>query len=172
MSSQPSAQPQFAVTDRFDPEVMQAFMRRPDVYWSAADALMPPPEAMDFVGHMAHPDVYTLAATHGGHVVGYVQFNKRTSIGAEIHVGFHPQYRGIVAKRVVEYAIGLVFRDKGLLKLWAIVASDNRAAVLGAKAIGFTPEGRLRNAIVRDVAAGGPPLADLIILGLSRQGGH
>lgn len=167
-----SAQAQFAVTDRFDAEAMQAFMRRPDVYWSSGDALMPPPEAMNFVEHMAHPDVYTLAATHAGHVVGYVQFNRRTSIGAEIHVGFHPQYRGFVAKRVIEYAIGLVFRDKGLLKLWATVPSDNRAAVLGAKAIGFVVEGRIRNAIVRDVGGGGPPLADLIILGLSRQGGH
>lgn len=158
----------FGATDRFDLGAMQEFMRRPDVYWSAVDALAPPPEEHDFAGYLAHPDVWTVAGTFQGHIIGYVLFNKRTSIGAEIHVGFHPSCRGRIAKSVIEHAIGLAFMHKRLLKLWAIVPSDNRPAIWLARTIGFVPEGRLTNAVVRQVEGERGSLRDLIVLGLSK----
>lgn len=160
-----------AATDVFDPHAMQDFMRRPDIYWSASDALSPQPEAMDFVSHMLHPDIWTIAATINGLIFGYVQFNKRTSIGAEIHTGFHPQFRGKIAKVVIEHSIQRAFKEKGLVKLWAIIPSDNRAAIWGARSMDFLFEGRLRNAIVRATGTdGGPPLRDLVIFGRDRGG--
>lgn len=159
---------QFEATDRFQPEAMQQFMRRPDIYWSGTDALAPPPESVDFVAHMLHPDTWITAALFNGHIIGYVQFLRRTSICAEIHVGFHPQCRGKVARGFVQDAIFKAFKTKGLLKLLAVIPSDNRPAILGARHIGFVQEGRLTRAIVRQ-NDGGTPLRDLIILGLSKE---
>jgi RimJ/RimL family protein N-acetyltransferase len=164
MSDSPSIQ----VVDQFDPLAMQAFRRRPDVYWPAADALSPQPDTMDFVGHMLHPDIWTVAGTLGGHIFGYCEFNRRTSVGAEFHVGFHPQFRGKIALEVCRFAIGRAFGEKGLVKLWSPIASDNRGAVLGALRLGFREEGRLTAAIVRQVEHG-PPLRDLVIMALSKE---
>lgn len=161
----------FAVTEAFDIGDMQAFMRRPDVFWPGADALSPPPEALDFAEHMLHPDTWIVAGTFRGHIIGYVKFIKRTSIGAEIHVGFHPQFRGQIAGAVCKYAIALAFKERGFLKLWAIIPSDHRAALWGAYALGFRQEGRLTRAIVRDRGNGAAPLADLVILGLEKTHG-
>lgn len=166
-------QPQFNVTDRFDPVAMQAFRRRPDIYWPGADALSPPPEALDFVTHMMHPDIWTVAGTLGGHIFGYVEFNRRTSIGAEVHAAFHPQFRGAIARAVFKSAIAEAFARKGLLKLWGPIPSDNRAALMGARLCGFREEGRITNAVVRDVKDGnGPPLRDLVIMALSKTEFH
>lgn len=168
-------QARLGVTDRFDPAVMQELMRHESIYWMASDALAPQPEEMDFVEHLAHPDVFTFAATIGGNVFGYVQFVRRTSIGAEIHVGFLPQFRGRIAKTVVQHAIACVFVEKKLFKLWAIIPSDNRAAIWLARSCGFAPEGRLTRAIVRPLResdrrgdVNDTPLRDLLILSLSR----
>lgn len=161
---------QFGATEHFNLEAMQDFMRVPEIYWSATDALAPPPEAMDFVSHMAHPDTSTIAITYGQFIIGYVQFIRRTSVGAEIHVGFHPNFRGGIAKAAIQYAIGVAFSEKGMVKLWAIIPSDNRPAILGAKAVGFSPEGRLRQAIMRGGSHFGEAgLKDLVLLGLSRD---
>lgn len=164
-------QPQIAVTDRFEPEAMQAFRRRSDLFWEGADALSPPPESLDFIAHMLHPDVWTVAGVIAGHIFGFVEFNKRTSIGAEIHVGFHPQFRGRIARAVTLYAIGLAFKERGLLKLWAPIPSDHKAALMAARLIGFRQEGRLTRAIVRRAVAvdGSPPLADLVLMSLSKE---
>jgi RimJ/RimL family protein N-acetyltransferase len=160
---------QLALTDRYDLGAMAAFMRTDDIYWSATDALAPQPEQMDFEGYLLHPDVWSLAATYDGHVIGYVLFNKRTSVGAEIHCGFHKAVRGAVTKTFVQLAIARAFEERGLLKLWAIIPSDNRPACMLAGACGFEREGLLRNAIVRSGAAEGkPPLRNLVIMGLSR----
>lgn len=164
------AEPRFDVTDRFEPLAMQAFMRRPDIYWPATDALAPPPEAMDFVGHMAHNDTYTMGCTFNGHIVGYVQFVRRTAIGSEIHCGFHPQFRGKIAKHFVQHCIAYVFKNKGLLKLWAPIPSDNKAALMMARMVGARQEGRLTRAIVRSSENhDGPPLCDLVIMALSKE---
>jgi RimJ/RimL family protein N-acetyltransferase len=161
----------FTVTERFDLGAMQDFMRQPAIYWAGADALAPQPEAVQFAEHMLDPSIWTLAATHGPYIVGYVQFNIRTSIGAELHVGFHPQYRGYLAKKVVQYALHLAFTSRGFLKVWAPIPSDNRAALMGARLLGFQCEGRIRNAIVRQNEAGvGPPLADLVIMSIAKTG--
>src|SRR5689334_9877062 len=88
--------PQITATDVFDPQAMQALRRRPDIYWPSADALSPPPDNVDFISHMLHPDVWTVAGTLGGHIFGFCEFNRRTSIGAEFHCGFHPQFRGVI----------------------------------------------------------------------------
>lgn len=159
---------QLAVTDRFDPYVMQAFMRQPDIYWAGADALAPQPEQRDFVSYLQHSDVWTLGAFHAGFVFGFVTFNQRTSVGAEIHVGFHPQYRGYIAGKVVQFALDQAFNQKGLLKVWAPIPADNRAAIMGARRLGFHVEGRLTNAIVRHNVL----LTDLVILSTERKGVH
>lgn len=155
----------FTVTN--DHTAAASIMRRSDIYWSAQDAMSPPPETVDYREYLAHPDVWAVTALYNGTPVGYVVLMQRTSIGAELHVGFVRECRGLIAKTFVLHTIGVAFRDRGLLKLWAIVPSDNRAAILGAKAVGFTPEGRLRNAMMRRVADG-PALRDLLILGLSK----
>jgi RimJ/RimL family protein N-acetyltransferase len=161
---------QIGATDNFNHAAMQDFMRIPELYWSAADALSPQPEQIDFVGHMAHPDTWTVAITYDQYIVGYVQFIRRTSIGAEIHVGFHPNFRGHIAKGAIQYAIGVAFGVKHLLKLWAIIPSDNRPAIALSRSIGFVPEGRLRQAIMRgDSRWGKAGLKDLVLLGLSRD---
>ncbi len=161
--------PDLALTDRYDLAEMVAFMRQPDIYWAASDALAPQPEQMRFEEYLLHPDVWSLAATYKGHIVGYVLFNKRTSIGAEIHCGFHQNARGKLALVWCQYAIAKAFAERGLLKVWAIVPADNRAALMGCGALGMVREGLLRNAIVRAGAAeGAPPLRDLVIMGLSR----
>src|SRR5690242_7680752 len=127
----------FAVTDQFNALAMQEFMRQPELYWPTRDALSPPPETVDFVGHMADPTVWTLAGMMRDHIVGYVQFVKRTTIMAEITVAFHPQYRGAIAKAMTQYAIGLAFDpERAIMKLIAEIPADNRAARLGAGALG------------------------------------
>lgn len=163
--------PQIEVTDRFEPGAMQAFRRRSDLFWEGADALSPPPESLDFISHMMHPDVWTVAGMLSGHIFGFVEFNKRTSIGAEIHTGFHPQFRGRIAKAVGLYAIGLAFKERGLLKIWAPIPSDHKAALMAARLLGFKQEGRLTRAIVRRAVAvdGAPPLADLVLMALSKE---
>jgi RimJ/RimL family protein N-acetyltransferase len=166
------AQPEFRVTDQFDPAAMQAFRRRPDIYWAGTDALSPPPESLDFITHMLHPDIWTVAGTLGGHIFGYVEFNRRTSVGAEVHASFHPQFRGAIARSVFKAAIREAFSRKGLLKLWGPIPSDNRAALMGARLCGFREEGRLIGAVVRDCKDGGPPLRDLVIMALSKTEFH
>lgn len=163
--------PQIEVTDRFDAGSMQAFRRRSDLFWEGADALSPPPETLDFISHMMHPDVWTVAGVLAGHIFGFVEFNKRTSIGAEIHVGFHPQFRGRIARAVTLYAIGQAFSQRGLLKLWAPIPSDHKAALMAARLIGFKQEGRLTQAIVRRAIASidTAPIADLVIMSLSKE---
>jgi RimJ/RimL family protein N-acetyltransferase len=165
-----STEATFGASENFQLEAMQQFMRIPEVYWSSADALAPSPEAVDFVGHMAHADTSTIAITYAEYIIGYVQFIRRTSIGAEIHVGFHPTFRGRVAKAAIQYCIGQAFTLKGMLKLWAIIPSDNRPAIALARAIGFVPEGRLRQSIMRgDSRFGQAGLKDLVMLGFSRD---
>lgn len=156
----------FAATDRFAVDEMAAFMRRPEIYWSASDCLAPPPEAIQFEEHLVSPHVWTVAATFHGAIIGYIQFIQKTTIGAEIHTGFHPKTRGKIAKTMIEYAIAMAFRDRGLTKIWGIIPSDNKPALMMAAAIGFRREGRIANAIVRKHDGEGPPLSDLIFVGL------
>ena len=159
----------FAVTDRFDAESMAAFMRQPALYWPTQDALAPPPEEVDFVGRMHTPSVWTYAATLRGQIIGYVQFAARTSVMSEITVGFHPQCRGRIAKVIVQHAIGLAFRDLGVLKIIACIATDNRAARYGVARLGFCEEARLHNAITRPITERNQsPLRDIVIYSLAR----
>lgn len=153
----------FSATDSFDPHEMQAFCRRPDIYWAINDAMSPPPEAMDFISHLLSPYTWTVAAQWNGEIIGYVQFVQRTSVGAELTVAFHPQARGRVARTFTEYAIGRAFTERGLLKLWAIVPADNRRAIVAAYVMHFRLEGRLRNSVMRE---GG--LRDLLMFGLEK----
>ena len=168
-SGDTDGQPQLVVSDQFDLAAMQAFRRREDIYWASTDALSPPPEAMDIVSHMEHPDVWTVGAMLGGLIFGYVEFNRRTSIGAEIHTAFHPKFRGRIAKAVGRQAITAAFTQKGLLKLWAPIPSDNRAALFAARHLGFREQGRLTRAIIRHAQ---PPLCDLVLMALSKEEWH
>lgn len=145
---------------------MQSFMQQPDIYWATSDRMAPPPEAMDFVTHLMSPFVWTVAALWDKTIIGYVQFVQRTSVGAELHVGFHQAARGRVARTFTEHAIGRAFTERGLLKLWAIIPSDNRRAIVAAYIMHFRLEGRLTRGIMRE---GG--LRDLLILGLEKSSG-
>jgi RimJ/RimL family protein N-acetyltransferase len=169
----------FQAIENFDISSMAAFMRQPEIYWSASDAGAPPPEAMQIEAHLAHSHTWTLACCYADTIIGYVQLVQRTTIAAEIHTGFHANFRGIIAKRFIQYAIGRAFTDRALLKLWAIIPSDNRAAVRLARQLGFEHEGRLVKAIVRGwqpddvtrtrMSVVAPGLYDLVILGLRRD---
>lgn len=156
----------FSATDQFDPYKMQAFCRRPEIYWAINDAMSPQPEAMDFISHLMSQYTWTVAAQWDGEIIGYVQFVQRTSVAAEMTVGFHPQARGRVARTFTEYAIGRAFTERGLLKLCAVIPADNRRAIVAAYVMHFRLEGRLRNSVVRD---GG--LQDLLVFGLERGSG-
>lgn len=158
------------ITDRFDPNAMQAFMRRPDMYWPSTDALAPPPEAMDFIAHLLHSDTYTLACCVEDHLAGYVKFVKRTSISAEIHLAFLPQLGGRVKKAFGQAAIAKAFGDLGLVNLWACIPSDLRGLIWVAKQVGFEEIGRFPKGIVRQLQPGGAdPRRDLVLLNLSRS---
>jgi hypothetical protein len=158
----------FVMTEQFNPNAMQEFMRRPELYWPVRDALSPQPETVDFITHMQNPSVWTLAATLEDMIIGYVQFVARTTVMVEITVAFHPQCRGKIAKAFTQHAIGMLFRDRTVTKVIACIPADNRAARWGACAIGFREEARLLQAMVR------PPinthiLQDIIIFNLSRD---
>lgn len=143
------AQEDFYPSDSYSVPAMAAFMRRPDIYQSASDALAPAPEQMGFEEHLVNPHTWTLGAMFRGEIIGYVQFIQRTSIGGEIHTGFHPQCRGRIAKAFIQYAIAQAWATKGFLKLWALIPGDNRPALVLARTIGFHEEGRLTKAICR-----------------------
>jgi ribosomal protein S18 acetylase RimI-like enzyme len=159
----------FNVTDRFDADAMQSFMRQPGMYWPTQDALAPQPDEINFVERMLSPSVWTYAATLGGHICGYVQFVARTSVMSEITAGFHPQCRGRIAKAIAAHAIGLAFRDLGVVKIIACVPADNRPARMVVRLLGFDEEARLHDAIVRPMTDKfTTPLRDIIIYSLTR----
>lgn len=153
----------FSATDQFDPQAMQAFMRQPEIYWATSDRMAPPPEVMDFIGHLMSPYTWTVAAKWEQTIIGYVQFVQRTSVLAELHVAFHPQARGLVARTFTGYAIARAFTERGLLKLLAVIPSDNRRAVMAAHLMHFRLEGTLTCAIVRESG-----LRDLLLFTLEK----
>ena len=154
-----------SVTEAFDVKAMADFMRVPELYWATRDALAPPPECIDFAGHMMQPTVWTVAAMWEQQIIGYVQVVLRTSIMGEVTTAFHPLCRGRFAKVVGEYVIERAFGEKGYAKLVAVVPTDNRRAIVAAKVLGFVVEGRLTKAIVRQPHG----LTDLLVFGLCRE---
>lgn len=168
----------FHATESFDAGAMAAFIRQPSIYWAVSDAAAPPPEILDIESHLAHPHTWTLACCFADKIIGYTQLVLRTSVCAEMVVGFHPNFRGRIAKAFCQYTIGKAFAEKGLLKLYVSIPSDNKRAIRMAHACGFNQEGRLAKAVIRgyqisdldDRAFGSTPpgLYDLIILGLSK----
>jgi RimJ/RimL family protein N-acetyltransferase len=157
----------FSATDQFDPYAMQEFMRRPEIYWAVSDTMSPPPEAMDFIGHLTSPYVWTVAALWQQDIIGYVLFETRTTVSAVLHVAFLEGARGQVARAFTQHAIGRAFTERGLLKLWAFVPTDNRRALMGARHLGFHEEGRLTKSIMRNDG-----LRDLIVMGLEKDSGE
>lgn len=153
----------YAVSERYDMEAMCQFMARPEIYWATHDRLFPQPEQVNFKQELCHPQTATFAGLYEGQIIGYVQFNRRTSIGVEMHVAFREGFRGRVAKNMTLYAMSLM-RFRGILKFWAGIPSDNRLALLAARHIGMTQEGTLTKAIVTD---GG--LRDLLIFGITKE---
>lgn len=156
----------FWPADQFPVDQMVAFMRRPDVYWPLNDGLSPPPEVVQFEEHLLNPKVLTIGCMYGQTVVGFVQFQARTSVGAEMTAGFHPQARGKIAKTFCQYAIQRMWTGS-FLSIWALVPSDNQGARVGCRSLGFEEEGRLRQAIARLEP---PSIRDIIIYGLHRPG--
>ena len=157
----------FAPVDNFDHAVMADFMRNPAIYWATTDALAPEPELIDFESFMAQPDAWTIAATYDKWIIGYIYVLRKTSVGAEFHCGFHPNFRGKIAKAFCDHTIQRCFKEKGFRKLWTLIPSDNRPAIILARACGFQPEGRLAGAIMRGPSRWYPQagLRDLVILG-------
>ena len=167
----------FHPSTQFNIEAMAWLMRQPEIYWSGTDALAPQPEQMAFEQFLLDPNVLTVAALWNNTICGFVYVVKRTSILGELHCGFHPSVRGRLAKGFVEYTIEQAWQQ-GFLKLWTLIPVDNRAAILGAKACGFTPEGRIKDAIMRQPTPQGkkfperfdnkPGPKDVMILTLAR----
>lgn len=153
----------FWPSETFDLPAMCAFMRRPDLYASTYDSMAPAPEQLDLEGHLLKAEVWTLAAMWQSHIVGYVQFNRRTSVAAEVTTGFHPQVPGVAKKAFGAYALAKGWRELGLLTVWALIPSDHRKARLAARVYGFEVEGRLRQAIVHDGA-----VRDVLVYALHR----
>jgi len=152
----------FYPSELFNVEVMARFMRAPDIYHAASDALAPPPENMNFESFLLQPHIFTVAAMYDNNICGYVYVMQRTSIGGELHCGFHTAARGKIAKTFIEYAIHRAY-ELGFLKLWAMIPTDNRPAILLAKALNFTPEGRITKAMMRKDG-----VRDVLILSLDR----
>ena len=142
-------------------------MRHPDIYWPTRDAIAPQPENVHFI--FDDPEVWTVAALWDGHIIGYVQFIRKTSIGAEVHTAFMPEFRGKPAKAIGQFAIAKAFTEKALLKLWAPIPSDNRPAMMAARLMGFRVEGRLTRAIIRgDSRWGKAGIYDMVLFSLNR----
>ena len=168
----------FYPKDTFDVDEMASFMRRPDIYMPSSDVLAPPAEVMGFEAHLLNPHTWTVGCFYGPHIIGFVQFIQKTSIGGEIHCGFHPQARGRIAKAFGQYAIDMAFAEKGFLKLWGIIPSDNKQMLWLARHMGFTEEGRIHAAIARGESSYNvnkpgyrfypAGLRDLVIMGLKK----
>jgi RimJ/RimL family protein N-acetyltransferase len=169
----------FHATESFDIGSMAAFMRQPEIYWAVSDAAAAPPEMLDIESYLSHTHTWTLACCYGETIIGGISFVLRTTICAEAIIGFHPNFRGKVAFQFCRYAIGRAFTDKGLLKLYVSIPSDNKRAIMMAGALGFGREGRLTKAIVRghilndttrqQFTPTPPGLYDLVLLGLSKE---
>ncbi len=144
-------------------EQIAKFMAVPELYWAANDRLAPQPEQINFMGYLCHPDTATFVARYGHQIIGFALFIRRTSIGAEMQVSFAKGFRGKTAKTMVEYAMAQIFK-RGLLKLWSLVPSDNKLALVAARHIGMQEEGRLTGAVVRE---GG--IRDVIIMAIGRD---
>jgi RimJ/RimL family protein N-acetyltransferase len=154
----------FEMSQRWQLDEVARFMAIPDLYWASNDRLAPQPEQMDFRQHLMHPDVGTYVARYQGTMIGYTQFIRKTSIGAEMHVAFLQPFRGRVAREMVRYAMANTFKEYGLLKLWSPISSDNKPALFAARHIGMREEGRLTQAIVRE---GG--IRDLIVYAITKE---
>jgi RimJ/RimL family protein N-acetyltransferase len=153
----------YNISERYDMQAMCQFMARPEIYWATHDRLFPQPEQVDFTQELYHPQTATFAATFRGQIIGYVQFMRRTSIGAEMHLAFREGFRGKIAKAMTLFALSQIFQ-RGMLKVWAGVPSDNRLALLAARHIGMKQEGTLTRAIVTNEG-----LRDLHIFAISKD---
>lgn len=153
----------YGISERYDMQAMCQFMARPEVYWATHDRLFPQPEQVDFTRELAHPQTATFAATYKDQIIGYVQFLRRTSIAAEMHLAFREGFRGKIAKVLTLYAMSQVFQ-RGMLKLWAGIPSNNHLALHAARHIGMKQEGTLTGAIVTDEG-----LRDLLIFAISKD---
>jgi len=141
--------PEFRPSDRFDRDEMAAFMRRPDIFTSMYDALSPPPEAFQFEDHMLRNDIWTMALCYGQTIVAFVQFTLRTSVMAEVACGAHPEVRGKLAGAFGEYCAQMAFAEKGLFKLVANVAADNKEMLLMLRLHGFKQIGVIEKCIAK-----------------------
>lgn len=167
----------FHPSENFDVSRMATFLRQPEIYWAMSDAAGAPPEALDIESYLVHSHTWTLACCYDQLIIGAIQFVLRTSVCAEALVAFHPNCRGRIALNFCRYAITRAWGDKGLLKLYLSVPSDNKRALMLAGALGFQREGRLSKAMIRGrvIDDSGraftqtpPGLYDLILLGLSK----
>ena len=150
-----------------NPSVMMIvanLMAVPELYWSINDRLSPQPDQLNWPEYLSRQDVATFVASYGPHPIGYVQFIRKTSILAEMTVAFMDKFRGSVAKQLTLYAMSLVFKEKGILKIFGTVPTDNRRALYAARHIGMRKEGVLTQAIVRE---GG--LNDLVVFGITKS---
>jgi len=151
------------MTERYNLRAMCEFMARPEIYWATHDRLFPQPEQVNFAPELTHPQTATFAAMFHGNIVGYVQFMRRTSVGVEMHVAFREGFRGLIAKNMTLFAMAQLCQ-RGILKFWAGIPSDNRLALRAAYHIGMRQEGTLTKAIVTEAG-----LRDLLIYGITKE---
>jgi acetyltransferase (GNAT) family protein len=155
----------FHPSEHFDISAMAAFMRQPDIFAATMDALSPAPENIDYESFLLGPNVRTIACLYNHGIIGYVQFQAKTSVAVELTVAFLPQARGKIAHTFCSYAIEQAWSR--CLTVFALVPSDNLAARQGCRLLGFECEGRLRHAITRVETKHRPAgLYDILIYGL------
>jgi len=159
----------FYPAESFDVEQMAAFMRDPYVYGGINDAMAPAPETVLIEDWLrTEQKLMTVAAMFKGHIVGYTQLYRRTSVAAELTVGFNRYVPAVVVKAFTLYTFQAGWKS-GLVTIWAVIASDNRPARQAAYNCGFRQEARLSKAIVRPESKWGPAgVRDLIIYSVHR----
>lgn len=139
-------------------------MRHPDVWpWISDDSC---PAPVDFAIPDGWIDQCTYAVCVNGAPVGFAMLEPRSAAMAEFHGALLPEWRGKTGIRLARMAISRLWQDTGFDKLIALCPAGNRGAQRVNVAIGFERQGLLTDAYRR-----GGRLEDLVVYGMSREGG-
>lgn len=140
-------------------------MRHPDVWpWITDDGTPEWTAAMRIPEAWMESCIYAVCVER--EPVGFALFEPRSAAMAEFHGALLPGWRGAVGLRLARMAIARFWQDSGADKLVAMCPAMNRAAQRVNAAIGFMREGLLTAAYRRNGR-----LEDLIVFGMSREGG-
>ncbi len=151
--------------DRFrSADDLLRIMRHPDVWpWITDDGLRDP-NALRIPDAMLSDMIYAVCVD--SEPVGFAMFEPRSTALCEFHGALLPEWRGAVGMRLGRMAIRRFWQDFGVDKLVALCPQGNRAGQRMNAALGFAREGLMTRAYRRDGR-----LEDLIVFGMSREGG-